>query len=440
MKILYTCAGDTDPIRNFHDGGILHIIRHYKPDRAVIFLSAEMEQKEEEQNRYSIPVKHVLPTCDVKFIQSGITDPHQLDSLQPLLDEFYKLLEDHESDTILLNLSSGTPQMKMIMAFLATEYPNVIGVQVDSPERGSNRQDPPAQDTDEVQLLIDTNLDEEPGALSRCHEPPLRFLRYKQVARELRALIGNYAYDEAYQIYKKNKDIFSEDIGKLLLHAAYRADMKYDKAIEVFKAYGAVELKNGYDKKLSELWEYLMIMDIRVRQGLWQEFFVKMTPFLYRMVCWYLFDCGTIKQESIVEKNKDKLKVRRDKLAQNYPTTLRILDKMVSGVTGFRDKSDLSFFSAHILLCHEPIFSHIPEEIKKQLSYLRAVEEGIRNHLAHKIEPLNERDINAVSEGKPPAEILAIIRNVFFYFIGSRKKQTKLIYDSINQILEEKLL
>lgn len=440
MKILYTCAGDTDPIRNFHDGGILHIIRHYKPDRAVIFLSAEMEQKEAEQNRYSIPVKHVLPTCDVKFIQSGITDPHQLDSLQPLLDEFYKLLEDHESDTILLNLSSGTPQMKMIMAFLATEYPNVIGVQVDSPERGSNRQDPPAQDTDEVQLLIDTNLDEEPGALSRCHEPPLRFLRYKQVVRELRALIGNYAYDEAYRIYKKNKDIFPEDIGKLLLHAMYRADMKYDKAIEVLKVYGVVELKNGYDKKLSELWEYLMIMDIRVRQGLWQEFFVKMTPFLYRMVCWYLFDCGTIKQESIVEKNKDTLKVRRDKLAKNYPTTLRILDEMGSGVTGFRDKSDFSFFSAHILLCHEPIFSHIPEEIKNQLRYLRAVEKGIRNHLAHKIEPLNERDINAIAEGKPPAEILVIIRNVFFYFIGSRKKQTKLIYDSINQILEEKLL
>jgi CRISPR type III-A/MTUBE-associated protein Csm6 len=440
MKILYTCAGDTDPIRNFHDGGILHIARYYKPDKAVIFLSADMEQKEETQQRYSLPLKHVLPDCEVVFIKSGITDPHHLDSLQPMIEEFYKIREAYASDTILLNLSSGTPQMKMIMAFLATEYANAIGIQVDSPERGSNRQDPPSQDSDDVQALIETNLDEEPDAPSRCHEPQLRFLRYKQVVRELRTLIGNYAYEEAYRVYKDNKDILAEDIGKLLLHAAYRVDMKYDKALDVLKNYGQLELKNGYDKKLSEMWEYLMIMDVRVKQGLWPEFFVKMTPFLYRLVCWYLFDCGTIKQESIVEKSKGKLKVRRDKLEQNYPTTLRILDETVGGYTGFRDKSDLSFFSAHVLICNEPIFSHVPEEIRQQLVYLRAVEEGIRNHLAHNIEPLNERDIDDFSEGKPPTEILAIIRSVFFYFVGSRKKQTKLIYDSINNVLEEKLL
>ena len=31
MKILFTPAGDTDPVRGYHDGGMLHILRHYAP-------------------------------------------------------------------------------------------------------------------------------------------------------------------------------------------------------------------------------------------------------------------------------------------------------------------------------------------------------------------------------------------------------------------------
>lgn len=46
MRILYTPVGDTDPIRGCYDGGMLHIVRHYNPDMAVLVLSKDMEQKE----------------------------------------------------------------------------------------------------------------------------------------------------------------------------------------------------------------------------------------------------------------------------------------------------------------------------------------------------------------------------------------------------------
>ena len=42
MKILYSAIGTTDPIRGCYDGAMLHIIRHYKPDMAVLFISKEM--------------------------------------------------------------------------------------------------------------------------------------------------------------------------------------------------------------------------------------------------------------------------------------------------------------------------------------------------------------------------------------------------------------
>ena len=53
MRILYTPVGDTDPIRGCYDGGMLHIVRHYNPDMAILVLSKEMEQKEASDSRFS---------------------------------------------------------------------------------------------------------------------------------------------------------------------------------------------------------------------------------------------------------------------------------------------------------------------------------------------------------------------------------------------------
>ena len=36
MRILISAVGDTDPIRNFHDGALVHIARKYRPDKIII--------------------------------------------------------------------------------------------------------------------------------------------------------------------------------------------------------------------------------------------------------------------------------------------------------------------------------------------------------------------------------------------------------------------
>lgn len=46
MKILFSPIGTTDPVRNCRDGACLHILRHYHPDKVVLYFTAEMEQRE----------------------------------------------------------------------------------------------------------------------------------------------------------------------------------------------------------------------------------------------------------------------------------------------------------------------------------------------------------------------------------------------------------
>ena len=224
MKILYTPAGDTDPIRGFRDGAILHIIRHYSPDKVVIFLSAEMIEKEEERKVFTKAIKHLAPECEIEIIKENIVDAHHIDKLMPLAETFLKIRRANANAEILLNLSSGTPQMKTIMSFLATDFENVRGIQVDSPTGKSNRSNFANQDNEDIDLIIEMNEDNEEGAPNRCSEPPLKMLKRYSLRHQMISLLDNYEYASALKMYQQNKDMFFEITGKLLNHVC--ADMK----------------------------------------------------------------------------------------------------------------------------------------------------------------------------------------------------------------------
>ena len=42
MRILISSVGDTDPIRGFRDGALLHIARKYRPDKIIIIIQKEL--------------------------------------------------------------------------------------------------------------------------------------------------------------------------------------------------------------------------------------------------------------------------------------------------------------------------------------------------------------------------------------------------------------
>ena len=49
---LFSPIGNTDPIKYFYDGSMLHICRYYKPDVVILYLSHEMILHHEKDNRY----------------------------------------------------------------------------------------------------------------------------------------------------------------------------------------------------------------------------------------------------------------------------------------------------------------------------------------------------------------------------------------------------
>ena len=53
-KILFSPVGGTDPMseKNDHDGAMLHIARHYKPDIVYMYMSKEILESQKRDDRY----------------------------------------------------------------------------------------------------------------------------------------------------------------------------------------------------------------------------------------------------------------------------------------------------------------------------------------------------------------------------------------------------
>lgn len=153
--ILFTCAGTSDPVRGNRDGGILHIMRYYHPKRVYLFLSQQIADLEAQDHRFEKTFQHMQEYCAAHGVvyqpeliihNSGLDDVSKIDLVEePLLEYFTSVAAENPNCRILLNLSSGTPQMKTLMQFLAVDSPyHVLGVQVDGPQKKKGEKRPAA--------------------------------------------------------------------------------------------------------------------------------------------------------------------------------------------------------------------------------------------------------------------------------------------------------
>ena len=430
MRILYTPAGDTDPIRNYHDGGILHILRHYNPEKIFVFLSAEMKMKEEQRQIYTKAIKYVAPSCELNFIKTDIIDVHRMENLFPLIDEYLNIRKKYPNDEILLNLSSGTPQMKTIMSFIATDFDNVRAVQVDSPAGKSNRSAFATQDNEDIDVLLELNEDNEKDSPNRCSEPPLNVLQWYSLKHQLISLVNSFEYRSAYKIYAKHKNLFAEIVGDLLQHCILREDMRTKKAFEIIKKVNGISLDKECNAKVKQINEFLMIMELRQKKGQISEFLVKITPFLYELTLFHLQNNLGIKAEQFCDKGSSygQWNINKEKLKSCLPQATAALE-MKYGI--FRDRTDLSFTNIlEILNVIEN--SQQEKEINQLLNDLRTAERKYRNVAAHVISEVNDDLVSS-------AELMLKIRKVFCLIMEKEDIFRKNIYYVLNEILVKEL-
>lgn len=204
MATLISCVGDTDPIRNFHDGPLLHIARVYRPEKIVLIHSERSIIKHDaiEKALQSIDGYDPIIMQDATVIpnQSVFIFDAMFDLLYPIIHAYYQ----HE-DGVLLNLSSGTPQIiSAIFSINRISGYNVRAFQVATPQFASN-EGIKHTTGQAIRELIATNKDQSTDFQARIIEDKGEKFNQVLLMRTFADLIQEYDYEGAYRLLLKHK-------------------------------------------------------------------------------------------------------------------------------------------------------------------------------------------------------------------------------------------
>lgn len=396
MRVLFTPVGDTDPVRGYHDGGMLHILRHYEQvGRVFVFLTKEMEDKEAESGCYTKGIQKVAPQCKIEFIRSGITETHIYERLTVLQDVFHEKYEQYPDEEWLLNLSSGTPQIKTVMGLIGLDYPKTKAIQVSSPERGSNSRNH-LEGTMGLVEMLDYNDDDETSAPNRCNEEELSLLKKHSVKLQIISLVENYEYEGALQLLRLNRELFDQISEQLLEHAVCRRNLMWRDANKIISSYKGSPLIS----KAGDFEEFFRVMELRQRKKQLPEFIVKITPILKELGEMYLKNIPGFDINLCGQKRRDIFRINRDQMEKSYPGMLSFIEKEMGNTL----KSGPLYYNIMVYMCeYFREYEHKNDKKHNQLTdiflRLRNVEEKVRNLVAHEITNINEEKIENFTAG-----------------------------------------
>ena len=206
MKILISAVGDTDPIRNFHDGALVHIARKYRPDKIIIVFSEGTISKKDN-------IEKAIHAIDTEYLPEIVYhEPIILNKdvyiFDTMYDQFDAIIQEYytKEDEFILNLSSATPQVKSAL-FVINRLSgiNVKAVQVSSPENDSNAR-VGHDDLEDIDVLIDTNLDNKQDYLDRTIEDASEKFKQGLMKKTLRDFIKKYDYKASLEIANQSPD------------------------------------------------------------------------------------------------------------------------------------------------------------------------------------------------------------------------------------------
>ena len=400
--ILFTCAGTSDPVRGNRDGGILHIMRYYHPKRVYLFLSQQIADLEAQDHRFEKTFQHMQEVCAAQGIvyqpslfmhNSQLCDASKIDLVEkPLLEYFTSVAAENPNCRILLNLSSGTPQMKTLMQFLSVDSPyHVLGVQVDGPQQNKKDQSRTDNETYNVDYELATNFDDEPDCLpegerrNRTSEPEMFAIKHQRHRHQLLKLLERQDYDAMLDMSQN----LPKQLQTLLQHLNARNNLQSEEAYKLskeltdlgFPLYPAMKSDSHY-RDLSEY--YLLLRNLQ-KLGRYSEFVLRLNPFLTELLYTLLMQTEFT---GYLKKNNGRIDVATDVLNSKQPELMKRLQAEAQ-----RTLLDYKNFSIFLGISMLLVTDTLSDAHRNFLRACNALNTAQRNTAAHQLHAVLEEDI-----------------------------------------------
>lgn len=406
-EVLFSPIGHTDPVAMHCDGSFLHILRHRRPRRAYLFMSAEVAELDDRDNRYEFFARRLCEKegfdCEIiKFKHRGVTKPNDFEIFYEPFEKYIdEIVRDNPDCDVLVNLSSGTPQMKNACNLIcALSRHRLIPLQVDSPGKGGARA---------VEFDLQTEWDRLEGnspqspVSNRLREVASVNLKARFTKEYIMTLINSWNYAGALSVAQSIEQHISPDVLRLLKAASLRVTQ--DKG---FAKWLIDDEKKAFVPTVREeaktIFEYILYLRIKQARGELMDFVRGLSPVLSDLYEEYLKNqCRVDVKEKYCEYNRnrniyfvkaEKIKADSQELFEHF----RIVNYGRDFEDGFLAGSNLSVFV---------FFFSNDKKFKKKVEILQEYEKFIRNKAAHDIVCVDDDWIETQGTQRPPE----VIRN-----------------------------
>lgn len=428
-NIFFSPVGGTDPVSqdNFRDGSLIHIIRNYDIDVVYLYMSKEMLELQDKDDRYRYCINR-LAEMKGKKIEIYEIERNELESVHQF-DFFYQdfskciqeiITNNSLSDSIYLNVSSGTPAMKSGLLVLATlgEY-NYKMIQVSTPTKKMNNHN---HDNYDVVTLWELNEDNGPNAINRCEEvkcPSLSVIKQEEIIKQL---IREYDYKAAMIAAEKLPSEVSANYYKLIKIAYYRLQLDRNSLIRLKKECSISGFPITQDEAFS-CFEYALNIDIKRRKGDYADFVRAISPLIvdiYKLILKHEFKIDISRYTSVDSHN---ILRWSEKGLQNS----KIEKVLFKRWPNFKKNTPVAAVHLlEIILCESN-----NKKLNNSVQSLREVEEKVRNIAAHQIVSISDESIKKFT-GYSSDEVMEKIKQCFLYTGLNIKKEYWNAYDEMN--------
>ncbi len=418
-QILFSCVGTTDPIRGEHDGPMLHIVRHYRPEEIFLFISEEIAALEKKDSRFDRTIQWISSHWEgyspvVHKIYFYKPDVHDIDVLdQPLHEAVSEISNTYKDAEILINLTSGTPQMQMILSQLAMDMRyHTKGIQVRNYESKSGSSPRTNIKDYDIELELEFNEDELSDAKNRCEEPLMYAIRREFLRRQIFALLDQRNFEAIEQL----TDSMPENLLRLIQHLSARSKLKFAEAKRLGNAIEGLPFKlypykTGSLAEYNKVVEYYLLMKNQIHTGHFTEFVLHMEPLIITLQQALLqkFLQGTKHSlnEFIITLPSGKQIFKPERLKVSYPDLYKHYNVVVSSRNWCPVEHEINTYICDDLLS----FFSSSMQGESQLFQRYNNMKDLRNRLAHNLCTVtNDAEIKTESGAKPDT-LLAEIEN-----------------------------
>lgn len=374
--VLFSPVGKTDPWRNGRDGALLHIVRHYQPEHVTLFFTESLweginEGFAHKEYDWETIIKSISPNSSVDIVVKHVDRPHDYDGYMHVFRRYFEKLEEmFPHHTILLNVTSGTPQMGTTLCLEYITFPDEkICIQVASPRQASNIGVAVSHPDRQKEDLAIVNENEKHAA-PRYKELEIRSFHEAIIRGQMKSLIANFDYGAALRTIEREKGFRNR---KVLMREL--REMTED--IQLHRVFEPIR-KPHYSEDLEKALFHYLLLEMHHRREDVAEVLIRVKSIAEFIIEKYIES----NHPNVFVKKQEKLYLALTE--ENRPLIDRYKRKLAQKGQTFRKD----------LFIGLPALIDILEILEGKSTFYRHAKQiekinSLRNKIAHRLEPLN---------------------------------------------------